>query len=190
MTEYLDMSWRGLRSAEDPIPLYMTLEEYLGSSFSPDVDFVDGRTENRNVGEYAHSCVLGEAMYRIGLREDEWNVQVLPICRLQVAAQRIRVPDVMVVRPERPSDGIVHSTPLICMEVISPDDTWRRLRGLFDDYVAMGVENVWVFEPEVRGVHRYDAGGLHRVLEPELVAFGTEIRLNVGDVFRRSNGTE
>ncbi len=50
MTEYLEMSWHGLESAEDPIPLLMTLEEYLQSSFSPDIDFVDGTVENRNDG--------------------------------------------------------------------------------------------------------------------------------------------
>src|SRR5580692_434546 len=107
MQKFLDMSYKGLESAEDPIPASLTIEEYVGSVFRPDVDFVDGRTENRNVGEFAHSMVLGEAMYLLGTHENAWGVEVLPTCRLQVSEQRIRVPDVMAIRPNRDREQIV-----------------------------------------------------------------------------------
>lgn len=155
--------------------------------FRPDVDFVDGRTESRNVGEFAHSCVLGESMHLLGKREKEWGVEVLPTCRLRVSEQRIRVPDVMVIDPSRSREQIVTKAPIVCIEVISPDDTWRRLRSLFTDFWSMGVRNIWAFEPEERLAHRFDADRLHPVRDLELAALGTGIRLNVADVFRRSD---
>jgi Uma2 family endonuclease len=183
MTEYLDMSWHGLQSAEDPIPLYMTIDEYMHSSFSPDIDFVDGKVENRNVGEWLHSRALTQAMCLLGNHEKAWGVEVLPICRLRVSESRIRVPDVMVISPNHSREQIVSQVPIVCIEVISPDDTWRRLRSLFTDYWTMGVQNIWAFEPEERLVHRFDGDGLHRVREAELRVSGTEIRLDVAEVF-------
>jgi hypothetical protein len=94
MGPFLDMSYKGMESAEDPIPLFMTIEEYMLSVFHPDVDFVDGMVENRNVGEFTHSATLGEAMFLLGAHEEEWGIKVLPTCRLRVSEQRIRVPDV------------------------------------------------------------------------------------------------
>ncbi len=184
MGPFLDMSYKGLQSAENLIPLFMTIEEYLHSSFQPDIDFVDGMVENRNVGEFAHSSVLGEAMFSLGKHEKDWGVQVLPTCRLRVSEQRIRVPDVMVIRADHDGEQIVTKAPIICIEVISPDDTWRRLRTLFEDFWSMGVRNVWAFEPEARLAHRFDAEGLHRVRDTELRVSSTEISLNVADVFR------
>jgi Uma2 family endonuclease len=179
------MSYKGLASAEDPIPAFLTIREYIGSVFRPDVDFVDGWTENRNVGELAHSVVLGEAMLLLGKHESEWDVEVLPTCRLRVSEQRIRVPDVMVISADHDAEQIVTKAPIVCIGVISPDDTWRRLRTLITDFWSMGVRNIWAFEPEERLAHRFDADGLHAVREPELSVPGTDIRLCVADVFRR-----
>jgi hypothetical protein len=33
---------------------YVTVEEYLQTSYRPDCDYVDGRVEERNVGEFDH----------------------------------------------------------------------------------------------------------------------------------------
>jgi Uma2 family endonuclease len=187
MGPFLDMSYR-LESAEDPIPLFMTLQEYLQSVFHPDIDFVDGMVESRNVGEFAHSMVLGEAMFLLGTHEKEWGIKVLPTCRLHVSEQRIRVPDVMVLAADHEREPIVTKAPIVCIEVVSPDDTWKRLRALFTDFWSMGVRHIWAFEPEERLANRFDADGLHPVRETELTVPGTPIRLNVEDVFRRLDG--
>jgi Uma2 family endonuclease len=36
----------------------VTVEEYLSSSYEPDVEYIDGRLEERNVGEIEHSDVV------------------------------------------------------------------------------------------------------------------------------------
>ena len=39
------------------LPALVSVEEYLHTSYSPDVDYVDGLLEERNVGEIDHSWV-------------------------------------------------------------------------------------------------------------------------------------
>jgi Uma2 family endonuclease len=174
---------RELISAEDPVPATMSQDLYLRTIFHPDCDFVDGRIEERNVGEYEHSMVQKMLMRLLGDREREWGVLCVPECRLQVAATRCRVPDVMVLRGGKKYSGVIQDAPLLCVEVLSPEDTWARMRERLDDYLRMGVEHVWCFEPEAREVRRYTTKGFDRVTESELTIPGTPIRITVAQVF-------
>ena len=46
--------------AEELTPsVSVTEQEYLRTSYEPDCDYLDGRVEERNVGEYEHSGVQG-----------------------------------------------------------------------------------------------------------------------------------
>jgi Uma2 family endonuclease len=174
---------RELVSGEEAVPATMTRELYLRTIFHPDCDFVDGRIEERNVGEKEHSKVQKMLLRLFMDHEAEWGVEVLPECRTQVAENRFRVPDVLVLRDDDSADRIVREAPLICMEILSPEDTWKRLREKLADYLAMGVPHIWAFDPETRMAHRFDADGLHVVREAELAVPGTEIRVNVAEVF-------
>jgi Uma2 family endonuclease len=173
---------RELVSAEGPVPASMTVDQYRSTMFHPDCDFVDGRIEERNVGEKEHGKIQKMLLRMFARYESPGGVDAMVETRLQVMATRFRVPDVMVVVGED-DDRYVSRTPLICIEVLSPEDTWKRLQEKLSDYVAMGVENVWAFDPEKRTAHRFDRDGLHLVTEDELSAAGTEIRLNVAEVF-------
>ena len=44
-------------------------------------------------------------------------------------------------------EQVVTSVPLVCIEVLSPDDTLPDLQARITDYVRMGISNVWVFDP-------------------------------------------
>ncbi len=94
-----------------------------------------------------------------------------------------RVPDVMVLRRGQKVNRIVMEAPLLCIEVLSPADTWAKMRARLNDYLAIGVEHVWCFDPESREVRRYTAEGFEVVREAELTVAGTQIRVSVGEVF-------
>ena len=170
-------------SAEEPVPAKMSIDQYLSTMFHPDCDFVDGRIEERNVGEVEHSKVQKMLLRLFAGYEPTLGIDALPEARLQVAKTRFRIPDVMVLGPGDNPHRIVRKAPLICIEVLSPEDTWKRLNEKLQDYLAMGVPNIWAFDPEKRTAHRFDAGGLHLVMGPDLVVPGTEIRVIVAEVF-------
>src|SRR6185437_8781398 len=81
-------------SAEGPIPMTMTEQEYLRTVFHPDCEFVEGRIEVRNVGEFEHSRVQLDIAHIFRTHEREWNVVPVTECRLQVSASHYRIPDV------------------------------------------------------------------------------------------------
>jgi Uma2 family endonuclease len=161
----------------------VSVEEYLRTSYQPDCDYVDGEIKERNVGEYEHGKIQSKLDRLLGNREAEWGIDVIVECRLQVAADHFRVPDVMVLRRGTKVSRIVLEAPLVCIEVLSPEDTWTKMFARLNDYLGMGVEHIWCFDPESREAWSYTAGGLRVVREAELTVPGTAIRVAIAEVF-------
>ena len=159
------------------------LSEYLHTMYHPDCDWVDGELRERHVGEGSHSTVQKFFIGFFLLREKEWAVRVLQEHRVQVSATRYRIPDVYVRRKSSGFEEIARVPPLLCIEVLSPEDRMNDIRERIGDYFKMGVETAWVVDP----VRRL-AFSAHRVgeLQPEtetLVVEGTPIRVPVSAIF-------
>ncbi|HSN78150.1 MAG TPA: Uma2 family endonuclease [Anaerolineae bacterium] len=68
---------------------------------------------------------------------------------------RIRAADVAFVSAERlarPAKGFLEVAPDLMVEIMSPDDRWPAMREKLADYFSIGVERVWVVEPQNRQV--------------------------------------
>lgn len=72
---------------------------------------------------------------------------VLLSLRTRVSPTRVRIPDVCVVSE---LEEVTIKPPLLCVEVMSPDDRWSRIRASVHDYEEMGVPCVWVVDPYQR----------------------------------------
>jgi Uma2 family endonuclease len=117
----------------------MSVDEYLHTSFSPDCEYVDGVIVERNLGEKSHSKVQRNLL--ILLRQP--GIEAWPDQRVQVAPARFRIPDVCVTIGE-PDEDVFTAPPLICIEILSPEDRLTRLQEKIDDYLTFGVRHVWV----------------------------------------------
>lgn len=69
-------------------PALRSIEEYLRTSYSPDVDFVDGEIEERNLGEYEHAKVQSFVAQLFMKHEETWGTDVLVEQRIRVSATR------------------------------------------------------------------------------------------------------
>jgi Uma2 family endonuclease len=163
----------------------MSVDEYLHTSFRPDVDYVDGFIEERNLGEFDHARLQGILLRLLSNDEDTWQVYAVPECRVQVKATRFRVPDICLVDARLPVEQIIRRPPLLCVEVVSPEDRLPRLLERARDFHEMGVATIWVFDPETRKVWVSQAG---RVIEWQggvLEVAGTPIQLDPEKAFAK-----
>jgi Uma2 family endonuclease len=117
--------------------------------------------------DHAHLQALIERY--LGSREADWAVLVVPEQRVQVAATRFRVPDITVVAA-RPIGGIVTEPPLLCIEILSPEDTNDGLRRRIEDYLRFGVPFVWVIDPAERRGWIWTAEGMREAKDGVLTA--------------------
>src|ERR1035441_6017754 len=104
-----------------------TVRESVRTSWSPDREFVDGRIEERNVGEKDHSIIQRYLTFLFMLKRAEWGVEVFPELRTQTKAMNFRVPDVLVVRAGERFERYVTQPPLIAVEILSPGDSMSEI---------------------------------------------------------------
>ena len=78
---------------------------------------------------------------------------------------------------------IVKRAPLICVEVLSPEDRWQRVLERVRDFQAMGVENVWILNPFTRDAWIALADGSQRHVSDALTVPETPIRIELAEVW-------
>jgi Uma2 family endonuclease len=159
----------------------ISVSEYLKSSYSPDRDFVDGRVEERNVGEHDHAAVQAALILWFGQRQNEWNIEVLPEQRIRISPSKYRVPDICIVSLQEPVEQILTKPPLVCIEILSPEDTLRRMQDRVNDYRDFGVANIWVLDPATQ--KGYDCTSSGFLDATEFAITGTPIRLVLSELF-------
>jgi Uma2 family endonuclease len=161
----------------------ISVSEYLKTSYHPDCDYVDGRIEERNVGEHDHAAVQAALILWFGQRQHDWHIEVLPEQRMRISATKFRVPDVCLVSLSEPVEQVLTKPPLVCIEVLSPEDTLRRMQQRVDDYLAFGVKHVWVLDPATQ--RGYDCRAEGFLDAREFVVPNTPIHLGLSELFSR-----
>jgi Uma2 family endonuclease len=162
---------------------FVLVEEYLRHVPEPDADYVDGVLEERNLGEFDHSDVQAELITIFRNLSQSWKVRAFVETRVQVSATRFRIPDVCVMPQSWQRTQIVQEAPLLCVEVKSAGFTLKREMARAQDYLRMGVAEVWILDPATRTAYvmRGDTVTEHR--EGRLTLAGTPIELELGRLF-------
>jgi Uma2 family endonuclease len=161
----------------------ISVSEYLNTSHRPDCEFIDGLLEERCLGEHDHAAVQAALILWFGQRQDEWNIEVLPEQRIRISATKFRVPDICLVSLDEPVEQILTKPPLACIEILSPEDTLRRMQERINDYREFGVANIWVLDPATQ--RGYDCRSSGFLDATEFSIPGTPIRLSLSELFAR-----
>jgi Uma2 family endonuclease len=160
-----------------------TVREYLRTSWSPDRELVDGRIEERNLGEKEHSIIQRYLTFLFMLKRAEWAVEVFPELRTQTRATRFRVPDVLVTRAGDDFERYITRPPLIAVEILSPEDSLTAMAAKSAEYRQFGIENIWIIDPERRMAWLYTETGLEEVRTGKLDVPGTPIQIVLSEMF-------
>ncbi len=170
-------------AAAHALPSLVSIEEYLTSSYEPDLEFVDGVLEEKNMGDWNHSFLQAVIASWFFSHRAEWKINVLTEYRTRTSKMRVRLPDVCVVRQGEPVEPVRVTAPLLCIEILSPEDRPGRVMKRLDDFVAMGAENLWILDPSDRSAATYTRFGMKPADGNRLSVPGTEIYLDVAETF-------
>jgi Uma2 family endonuclease len=164
--------------------VHIPVSEYLKTSYEPDCDYVDGEVVERTLGEQWHGLVQSAvaAIFRANRRN--WGLRAITEQRVQTSKTRFRVPDVTVVPSSDPLTAILTSAPVLCVEVLSPEDRFQRVVIRAQEYQRMGVPNIWIIDPQTREIWTMAAeGGPLPMLESDLTIPGSPVRMSVAEIF-------
>jgi Uma2 family endonuclease len=159
------------------IATQMSVEEYLRTSFDPDCEYVDGEVLDRNVGELDHGWLQRALLFYIMSREKQLGVVIIQEQRLQLNKKHYRVPDLMILEGGKPKEQIITRPPLVCIELLSPEDRMTRMHKKIADYLAFGVRYVWVLDPQTKQAFAYTKEENHEISDGFLRAENPAIEL-------------
>ena len=172
------------------VPIYkdhqaelVSVREYLTTSYRPDCDYVDGRVEERNVGEYDHGYLQALLTHLFMNHREDWGVIPLPDVRVQVKTTRFRVPDVTVLRAGTPREQVLTHPPLLVIEILSPEDRLSRFTERTDEYLDFGIEHIWIVDLARRLAYRVTRTGLELAPSGEITVPGMPIRVVLSELF-------
>ena len=160
------------------------IEQYLRTSYSPDVDYVDGVIEERNLGEFDHGRLQLLLSMLIGNNEPQWRVIGIVEQRIRVAGHRVRIADIAMLHADAPREPVTETPPFVCIEILSPEYRLIRAKLVLHDYLSMCVEHIWLIDPMRRVAYTFDATGLHEHDGP-LTVPATPISVDVEALFAR-----
>lgn len=127
----------------------MDVDEYLHTSFEgPDCEYLDGEVVERNMGEGPHADVQGTLIFLLRGLRPRLGIRVMPEIRIQLNPRRFRVPDIAVWRDDNTGGRVPTVPPFLAIEILSPEDRMTRVVPKIQEYLAFGVEWVWVIDLE------------------------------------------
>jgi Uma2 family endonuclease len=134
----------------------MDVEEYLRTSFEgSDCEFLDGEIVERNMGELPHGDLQG-TLYRLLWRyRSRLGIRVVTEIRIQINRRRYRVADIAAWRNDNIGTGIPTVPPFLVVEILSPEDRMVRMVPKIQEYLSIGVDWVWVIDPEEKTALSY-----------------------------------
>jgi len=159
---------------------HIPIQEYLGSTYRPDCEYVDGEVRERKVGKWEHARVQWLLAFWFGSHEKQWGIVGSTEQRIRVAENRVRVPDLVVLTAGAQPD-VLTDPPLLVIEILSPDDTYSDTQERAQDYRAMGVGTVWIIDPKTRTGRM--CSGAEWVEAARLEVKGTPLFVELAEIF-------
>ena len=139
---------------------FVSLDEYLNTSYEPDMEFVDGVLVERNVGTPKH----GRLQIIVGSYFEKYRkshrIYAFGDTRLRVAVGRHRIPDLLVLEPPFQEGKTITDVPVITIEIKSPGDSFDDIVDKCFEYEALGVRNILGVDPDKRRAWLFEQNNL------------------------------
>jgi Uma2 family endonuclease len=102
---------------------------------------------------------------------------------VKIRTRKYRVPDVVVLPLAASYPSVIEQPPLLCIEVVSPDDRLSDLVIRAGDYLTLGVPVTWIFDPETKRSFIYSDQGTVESFDP--VLRHGQIELPIAELFKQ-----
>jgi Uma2 family endonuclease len=159
----------------------ISVEEYLNTSYDPDMEYVDGVLVETNAGEWKHGMAQSNIIY--AFRRKYPDVKVVPELRSRTRVTRFRLPDVAIVL-EPPAGRRLTEAPFIAVEILSEEDRLSRLIEKLKEYAAWGAPNIWMFDPIPREMYVFKDGSLLEIKGDLIATESPRLELTRDEIFR------
>lgn len=161
---------------------YLSIIEYLNTTYDPDMEYVDGHLVERNVGKWEHARLQALLTIWFGQHESEWMIQTATELRTRTSWTKVRLPDVLLVGLG-PQPDVIEAAPVLAVEILSDGDTYAETQKKCEEYIAMGTAAVWIINGMNRTAKQWD--GTRWNYTSHLEVPGTQIYVELPELFAK-----
>ncbi len=145
-------------------PTLVTVDQFLDMHFDGPVELVRGEIVELTRPEQSHGNVCFEVGLSIGNWARKSNAGRVTTNDGRIVTEpvpgTIRGTDVAFFAADQLTlgklpRGPMTLVPVLCVEVLSPSNTWTEMRNKIEEFLAAGVREVWLVDPEVCTVERF-----------------------------------
>ena len=159
---------------------FVPVEEYLQDVDNTHREYVDGVLIDKPVPTWMHGILQAWIAVLIMRRSPQYFAAVEVHSRLRDT--EFRLPDVAVqLRDIVQKESYAKQPPLLCVEILSPEDRLGATFAKCERYHDWGVPTCWIIDPEKRRAWTYERGGEPVQLNENLMA--ADIRVSFADIF-------
>jgi len=166
-----------------PTLTLVSVDEYLSTSYDPDVEYVDGQLVERNVGEKDHGRLQTLIATYLANRETQWKICTYTDTRTQVLPTRFRLPDICVVPAPETDEQIIRTAPFLCIEILSKDDRAEDIQEKIEEYLAFGVKYVWIINHRKRLAYVHTSSGMTKAKDGVLKTSEPDIAVPLAEIW-------
>ena len=131
-----------------PNPL-VPVDEYLNTSYNPDVEYVDGVLVERSMPTGLDGLFQALLAEYFRMQRKAFRYAVYAETRTQIVERaRYRLPDIMLAPLPAVPDKVITKMPWVVIEIQSPEDKAKQQWHRFQDYLSIGVPHVILLDPE------------------------------------------
>jgi len=156
------------------------VEQYLSTSYDPDLEFVGGILVERHMGEWLHSLIQSNFLYAV--RRKYPHLKVVAELRSKTANTRYRIPDVSVLLAA-PSTEYLLDAAFLVVEVLSKRDVMSVVLAKLKEYSAKGIPNIWLIDPRTQLMWTYRPPVLLEIEGDTIAAADGSIELSRAEIF-------
>jgi len=126
----------------------VSLSEYFSACFDGECELVDGALRPKPMGTRDHSRVQGRIYSALLRFEQAGKGEAFVELSLRLD-ETVLIPDIVFTRPGQIPDqyNVFDTPPLLCVEVISPSQSFGDLYNKCLGYLRWGVSYCWIVDP-------------------------------------------
>src|ERR1051325_4337537 len=159
----------------------ISVEEYLNTSYDPDMEYVDGVLVEANLGDWLHSLVQRNIVVALSIRYP--HVYAVPELRSQTRSTRYRLPDVCVLLTS-PKTRFLLEAAFLAVEVLSEDDRMSRMIEKIEEHREKGIAHIWLVDPRLEKMFVFRSNALHE-MEDVIATENPRLELTREEVFKK-----
>ncbi|MBZ5728406.1 MAG: Uma2 family endonuclease [Acidobacteriia bacterium] len=156
------------------------VEEYLNTSYEPDLEYVDGVLVERNMGDWLHALIQSNVLF--ALRRRYPHLKVVAELRSRVTETRYRLPDVSVLLAA-PTTKYLLDAAFLVVEVLSEGDVMSAVIEKLKEYARKGIPNIWLIDPRLQLIAVYRPATLIEIDKDVVATEDGSVELARSEIF-------